>query len=125
MYLSPTTHGDRIRRCDAGRFVMYESTYASATALPPHYHEVAALLFSTRGSFAEHVRRRMFECNAFDVIVRPAVLTNGPRTRVYRSGFDAADKSVQTKISRADVADFMLGQLIDDANLRKTPGVSY
>jgi len=72
MYLSPTTHGDRIRRCDAGRFVMYESTYASATALPPHYHEVAALLFSTRGSFAEDVRRRTFECNAFDVIVRPA-----------------------------------------------------
>jgi hypothetical protein len=44
---------------------------------------------------------------------------------VYRSGFDAADKSIQAKISRADVADFMLGQLIDDANLRKTPGVSY
>jgi putative NADH-flavin reductase len=39
------------------------------------------------------------------VIVRPAVLTNGPRTRVYRSGFDATDKSIQTKISRADVAD--------------------
>jgi AraC family transcriptional regulator len=72
MYLSPTTHGDRIRRCDAGRFVMYETTYASATSLPPHYHEVAALLFSTRGSFAENVRRRTFECNAFDVIVRPA-----------------------------------------------------
>ena len=72
MYLSPTTHGDRIRRCDAGRFVMYETTYASATLLPPHYHEFAALLFSTRGSFAENVRRRTFECNAFDVIVRPA-----------------------------------------------------
>jgi nucleoside-diphosphate-sugar epimerase len=59
------------------------------------------------------------------VIVRPAVLTNGSRTRVYRSGFDAADKSIQTKISRADVADFMLGQLINDTYLSKTPGVSY
>jgi hypothetical protein len=59
------------------------------------------------------------------VIVRPAVLTNGSRTRVYRSGFDAADKSIQTKISRADVADFMLGQLINDVYLSKTPGVSY
>jgi putative NADH-flavin reductase len=59
------------------------------------------------------------------VIVRPAVLTNGPRTGVYRSGFDATDKSIQTKISRADVADFMLGQLVGDAYLSKTPGVSY
>ena len=59
------------------------------------------------------------------VIVRPAVLTNNPRTRVYRSGFDVADRSIQAKISRADVADFMLGQLTDDVYLRKTPGVSY
>ena len=59
------------------------------------------------------------------VIVRPAVLTNGPRTRVYRSGFDVADKFIQAKISRADVADFMLGQLTDDVYLSKTPGVSY
>jgi AraC family transcriptional regulator len=72
MYLSPTTHGDRVRKCEAGRFVLYESTYGSATALPPHYHETAALLFATRGSFAEKVRRRTFECDTFDVIVRPA-----------------------------------------------------
>jgi hypothetical protein len=59
------------------------------------------------------------------VIVRPAVLTSGKRTGVYRSGFDATDKSIQTKISRADVADFMLEQLAGDSNLSKTPGVSY
>jgi putative NADH-flavin reductase len=58
-------------------------------------------------------------------IVRPAVLTNGKRTGTYRSGFDVADKSIKTKISRADVADFMLGQLASDANLSKTLGVSY
>jgi AraC family transcriptional regulator len=72
MYLSPTTHGDRVRKVDAGRFELYESMYKSATTLPPHYHAVAALLFATRGSFAEKVRRRTFECNTFDVIVRPA-----------------------------------------------------
>jgi putative NADH-flavin reductase len=59
------------------------------------------------------------------VIVRPAVLTNGKRTGVYRSGFEATEKSLQTKISRADVADFMLGQLAGDAYLNKTPAVSY
>jgi putative NADH-flavin reductase len=80
-----------------------------------------------RNIFADHeVQEKVVKESKLDwVIVRPAVLTNGPRTRVYRSGFDAADKSIQTKISRADVADFMLGQLIDDANLSKTPGVSY
>lgn len=72
MYLSPTTHGDRIRRCDAGRFVLYESNYAPATELPRHYHEVAAMMFATRGSFAENVARRTLDCKTFDVLVRPA-----------------------------------------------------
>lgn len=84
MYLSPTTHGERIRRCDAGRFVLYESTYAPATALPKHYHNMAAMMFATRGSFAENVARRTLDCNTFDVLVRPAgeVHTNryGDRT---------------------------------------------
>jgi putative NADH-flavin reductase len=54
------------------------------------------------------------------VIVRPAVLTNGPRTgnyrvlvhpREWRSGF----------ISRADVADFLVKQINDDTFLGQTP----
>ena len=71
MYLSPTTHGERIRRCEAGRFVLYESSYAPATSLPRHYHEIAAMMFATRGSFVENVARRTIECNTFDVLVRP------------------------------------------------------
>jgi putative NADH-flavin reductase len=45
------------------------------------------------------------------VIVRPAALTNGPRTGVYRSGFETGDKSIRARTLRADVADFMLGQV--------------
>ena len=59
------------------------------------------------------------------VIVRPGRLTNGPRTGNYKSGFSTTDKSIQAKISRADVADFMLQQLTAEAYLKKTPGVSY
>lgn len=59
------------------------------------------------------------------VIVRPARLTNGPHTGEYRSGFAAGAKSIQAKISRADVADFMLRQLTSNDYLRKTPGISY
>ena len=59
------------------------------------------------------------------VIVRPAALTNGPRTGVYRGGFSPTDRTITAKISRADVADFMLKQLTDNSYLRKTPGLSY
>lgn len=59
------------------------------------------------------------------VIVRPTALTNGPRKSIYRVGTDIGHWFFPTKISRADVADFMLKQLTDDTYLRKTPGVSY
>ena len=65
------------------------------------------------------------ESNLEWVIVRPAALTNGPRTGVYRSGFETGDKSIRARISRADVADFMLGQVTEATYLRKTPGLSY
>jgi len=58
-------------------------------------------------------------------IVRPAMLTNGPRTGKYRAGFSVDDRSIKGKISRADVADFMLQQLTDNTYLKKTPGLSY
>lgn len=59
------------------------------------------------------------------IIVRPAAFTNGSRTGSYRHGFPAPEKGLQLKISRADVADFMLKQLADDTYLHKTPGLSY
>jgi putative NADH-flavin reductase len=59
------------------------------------------------------------------IIVRPAALTSGPRTGVYRSGFSTTDRTIRGKVGRADVADFMLKQLTDDTYLRKTPGLSY
>src|SRR4030095_15088985 len=57
------------------------------------------------------------------VIVRPARLTDKPAKgeyRVYLGGSYTA-----TKISRADVAAFMLAQLTDDTYVRKTPVISY
>jgi putative NADH-flavin reductase len=58
------------------------------------------------------------------VIVRPARLTDGPRRGVYRTGPDVKLRP-WTRISRADVADFMLKQLTDDTFLRQAPGISY
>ena len=53
------------------------------------------------------------------VIVRPALLTNGPRTGVYQVGLKYNRSSIVPQISRADVADFMLKQLTDDTYLRQ------
>ena len=55
-------------------------------------------------------------------IVRPGGLTDGPRTANYLSGID---KSIQaTRVSRADVADFVLRELAAGEYVGKTPAVS-
>lgn len=57
------------------------------------------------------------------VIVRGPRLNDGSRTGVYRVGYVGKDSG--TQISRADIADFMLEQLVDDTWLGKAPMVSY
>ncbi len=56
------------------------------------------------------------------VIARPGILTNGPRTGRYK----ILDKPAGWRngtISRADVADFLVKQVEDDAYLGKTPAL--
>ena len=80
-----------------------------------------------RNVFADkEVQEKAIEASHVDwVIVRPGALTNGPKTGKYQAGFPVTDRSIQGRISRADVADFMLRQLTDSTYLRKTPGLSY
>jgi putative NADH-flavin reductase len=54
------------------------------------------------------------------VIARPGILTNGPRTLRYQV-LQKPDEWRSGTISRADVADFLVGQIEDDACLGKTP----
>lgn len=58
-------------------------------------------------------------------IVRPAAFTDGPLSANYREGFPPSARGLTLKISRADVADFMLRQLRDGRYLHRTPGLSY
>ena len=51
------------------------------------------------------------------VIVRPGHLTNGAARAKYRHGLNVGDFILGSRISRADVADFMLKQMTDDENL--------
>jgi putative NADH-flavin reductase len=57
-------------------------------------------------------------------IVRPARLTNGPRTGNYRMK-TSLEFSLQSSISRADVADCMLKQLTDRTFQHKCLELSY
>jgi putative NADH-flavin reductase len=54
------------------------------------------------------------------VIVRPGLLTRGPRTGSYRALTNPDDWRMG-KISRADVADFLVKQIDEDTYLGKTP----
>jgi uncharacterized protein YbjT (DUF2867 family) len=57
------------------------------------------------------------------VIVRPGVLKNGPARGEYRHGRDVGNYFWPVSIARADVADFMLKQLQEDAYLGTAPGL--
>jgi putative NADH-flavin reductase len=80
-----------------------------------------------RQAYADHVEQEnhVMRSRLDWTIVRPGAFTDGPRTGEYRHGFASTDKAITHKVSRADVADFMLKQLADDSYLRRTPGLSY
>ncbi len=58
-------------------------------------------------------------------IVRPGAFTDGKATGNYKHGFSSDDKSIKLKISKADIAMFILLQLNSDEYLHETPGLSY
>ncbi len=59
------------------------------------------------------------------VIVRPGALTNGEKRGRYRHGRRVGSFLLTVRISRADVADFMLDQLASDTYVRTAPGVCW
>jgi uncharacterized protein YbjT (DUF2867 family) len=67
------------------------------------------------------VQERIVRSSKLDwVIVRPVILTDGPKTNAYRALVDPRRWTCGF-ISRADVADFLVKQIDDDAFLHKTP----
>jgi putative NADH-flavin reductase len=80
-----------------------------------------------RGAYADHISQEdSVKASRLDwTLVRPGAFTDGDRTGEYRHGFPSTDTTIKAKISRADVADFMLKQLTDQRYLKETPGLSY
>lgn len=59
------------------------------------------------------------------IIVRPGILTNGAKRGTYRHGENVGSYIIPGRVSRADVADFMLKQLTDDTYVHKAPGLVW
>ncbi|MDH3253194.1 MAG: NAD(P)H-binding protein, partial [Ignavibacteria bacterium] len=59
------------------------------------------------------------------IIIRPGALNNGRKRGVYRHGPRVGHWLWTVRISRADVADFMLNHLDSTEYLQSTPGVCW
>jgi putative NADH-flavin reductase len=97
----------------------------SRSELPFFTRYIIVAIF-LRHAFADHERQEpVVKQSSLDwIIARPSYLTDGPRTGTYQHGLTTMDKRIKGKISRADVADFMLKQVTDDTYLHQTPWVS-
>jgi putative NADH-flavin reductase len=80
-----------------------------------------------REAYADHEAQEAFikQSDLDWIIIRPGAFTDGAGTGAYRHGFPPTEKNLNLKISRADVANFMVQQLTDDTYLRQSPGLSY
>jgi putative NADH-flavin reductase len=89
--------------------------------------EIYNVRISIKGAYLDHeLQEKYIMQSKLDwTIVRPAVLTDGKATGNYKHGFSSNDNKLQLKISRTDVALFMLMQLTASEYLRKSPGLSY
>jgi len=71
--------------------------------------------------YDKDVQERIVRRSELDwVIVRPVILTNGPKTNTYRAVIDPRSWTCGS-ISRADVAGFLIKQIDDDTFVHKTP----
>ena len=89
-------------------------------------HNLVAMPLFLRNVFADkEEQERIIAGSQLDwVIVRPAILTNGPQRNAYRVGPDIGHWFFPSRISRSDVAAFMLEQVNGGTYLRKTPGLA-
>ncbi|MGI5222659.1 NAD(P)-dependent oxidoreductase [Nocardia sp. CA-290969] len=80
-----------------------------------------------RPAYADHQQQESY-VRASDLdwtIVRPSAFTDGPRTGTYRHGFGPGETGLDLKISRTDIADFLLDQVTDRTYVHRAPGLSH
>ena len=80
-----------------------------------------------RRAYADHaLQEKAIRASDLDwTIVRPPSFTDGPATGAYQHGFAHTARALRLRISRADLAGFMLGELRERQYIRACPGISY
>ncbi len=93
----------------------------------PLFHKYFLIPVVLRHVYADHeAQEKIVKNSRLDwTLVRPGSFAEGRRTGMYRHGFTAPDSSLKFKISRKDVADFMLKQITDRTYLHLAPTLSY
>jgi uncharacterized protein YbjT (DUF2867 family) len=97
----------------AGRMGLYYTLFTIPVILPLYFWDKA------------RQERIIADSGVEWVIVRPGILTNGDRRGRVRHGHRVGGFLWTPRISRADVADFMLDQLESDTYLHAAPGVVW
>jgi putative NADH-flavin reductase len=95
--------------------------------LLPIFVRIFIVPFLIQKALEDHERQEKYikTSNTDWTILRPAGLYNTALTKKYRHGFSYDDKTITLKISRADVAHFILQEVESSAYLHKKVGVSY
>jgi putative NADH-flavin reductase len=76
-------------------------------------------VYAEHRTMLEELRKRELDW----IAVRPVILTKGPHTGRYRVVVEGIPRGGY-RISRADVADFMIRQLTSDEFVRKMPAIA-
>jgi uncharacterized protein YbjT (DUF2867 family) len=97
----------------AGRMGLYYTLFTIPVILPFYFWDKA------------RQERIIAESPVEWVIVRPGLLTNAGRRGELRHGPQVGSWLWTVRISRADVAGFMIDQLISDTYLEAAPGVAW
>jgi putative NADH-flavin reductase len=115
------THGVRRLVCETalgigdsrGRAGLYYTLFVAPFILPFYFRD-------------KERQEDVIRASSLDwVIVRPGMLTNGTRRGAYRHGPDLGHWLWTCRISRADVAEFMLRQLAENRYIHSSPGICW
>ncbi len=118
---------DAMKRQGVSRLVV-QSTLGAGDSRPALNFFWKRIMFGLllRPAYADHQRQEeIVAASGLDwTLVRPSAFTDGPATNQYLHGFAPTIKGLALKISRADVAGFVLRQLTDQTYLRRAANLS-
>jgi len=118
---------DAMKRQGVSRLIV-QSTLGAGDSRPALNFYWKRIMFGLllRPAYADHQRQEeIVAASGLDwTIVRPSAFTDGPATNQYNHGFAPTIKGLAMKISRADVAGFVLRQLTDQTYLRRAANLS-